>query len=203
MKGFIATAVAALMIAGGAEAAGTRVEAYKGRGIEVTTDGSGDACLAMVKKAIDMTSELKPRQRTYAAEIKDLKCSPMPEAARSNAVEHNTIGIYTFDGPDGKLGYIRFPLQPNNLSAADIVRSLVGNGGYARWHRAYQEARRRGADDPEARRYRMLLTRANPDAKAKAECEMLDNDHEAVLALDLGERKAAAIQRQMRLRGCP
>jgi hypothetical protein len=189
-----------------ADAANSVVE-YKGRHIQVAADGSGAQCLALVRQAIDLTAELAPKQRSLAAEVKDLRCTPMPDEKRTNAVAHNTIGLYTMQSPDIPGGYIRFPLQPKNFAAAEATMSLVGNGGYARWHRAYLAAKQHAAGDPRAaatvRKYQVLLTRSDPKAVLMAECEFLENDHAAILALGLGERRASYVGRQMMMRGCP
>lgn len=184
-------------------AAPVQVQDYKGRKIQYAADGSGSECLALLRRAIDMTAELPPKLRTLAAEIKDLRCSPIPEERRTNAVVDNTIGVYTMRSPDNPDGYIRFPLKPGSLSAADVAMSLMGNGSYARWHRAYLSARQKGPDDPVARKYHALLTKSDVKALLIAECEMMENERTAILALDLGERRAASINRRMSVRGCP
>ncbi|EME70403.1 hypothetical protein H261_08773 [Paramagnetospirillum caucaseum] len=176
---------------------------YKGRRIQVADGDQSRECLALVRKAIDMTAELPPKQRALTSEVKDLRCSPIPEARRTNAVVDNTIGIYTMQSPDTPGGYIRFPLKPGNLSAADVAMSLMGNGSYAHWHRAYLSARQKGPNDPVARKYHALLTKSDVKAVLMAECELMENDRVAVLALGLGERRAASIGKRMSVRGCP
>ncbi|CUW37470.1 conserved exported protein of unknown function [Magnetospirillum sp. XM-1] len=190
--------------AGSGMAAPIQVQEYKGRQIQYAADGSGSECMALLRRAIDMTAELPPRLRALTAEIRDLRCSPIPKENRTNAVAHNTVGVYTMESPDVPGGYIRFPLKPGEASAADTVLSLLGNGTYARWHRTYLAAKQRGGSgDPVARKYHTLLTKSDVKALLMAECEMLENDHAAIMALGLGVDRAAYIGKRMDVRGCP
>ncbi|CUW37471.1 conserved exported protein of unknown function [Magnetospirillum sp. XM-1] len=195
----LAAAFAALM-ASGAAAAPQSID-YKGRKIQMGDGERSAECVTLLRKAIDMTAELQPKERSLAAEVKDLRCLPMPDESRTNAVADNTIGIYTMTSPDTPGGYIRFPLKPGNLSAAEVVMSLVGNGQYARWHQAYLAAKRNG--DPAARRYHAILTKSDQKALVAAECELLDHRRATAKALDLGEKRLMSINRQSSLRGCP
>lgn len=192
---------AAAILAAGSVLAADAVE-YKGRRIQAAAGGQAAECLALVRKAIDMTAQLPAAQRALAAEVTDLRCQPVPADRRGNEVADNTIGVYTMASPDAPGGYIRFPLKPGELSAADVAVSLVGNGQYARWHRAYLAARRQG-DQPAAGRYHGILTHSDQKAVAAAECQLLDHRRAAIKALDLGERRLAAVNRQSTLRGCP
>ncbi|BAE53021.1 hypothetical protein amb4217 [Paramagnetospirillum magneticum AMB-1] len=200
MKAWAGLAAVGLLVASGAIAAPQSVE-YKGRKIQAEAGDQAGECVALVRKAIDMTAELAPKQRALAAEVKDLRCLPVPEGKRTNEVADNTIGIYTMQSPDTPGGYIRFPLKPGNLSAAEVVMSLVGNGQYAKWHQAYLAAKRQG--DPSAGRYHALLTKSDQKVLIAAECELLDHRRAAAKSLDLGERRIASINRQSSLRGCP
>lgn len=195
--------LAAAMTAWGAGAASAEQGVdYKGRHIQVAPGEQGGECLALVRKAIDMTAEFPPRQRALAAEVKDLRCTPVPEEKRTNAVADNTIGVYTMTSPDRPGGYIRFPLKPGNLSAADVAISLMGNGSYARWHQGYLAAKGDPAAKATAQRYHAILTKSDQKALISAECELLENRRVATKALDLGEKRLSAIGRQMSLRGC-
>lgn len=196
----ILSAAIGVLMASAAMAAPQSID-YKGRKIQIGDDGQAEQCVALLRKAIDMTAELQPKQRTLAAEVKDLRCLPMPDETRTDAVADNTVGIYTMASPDTPGGYIRFPLKPGNLSAAEVVMSLVGNGQYARWHQAYLAAKRNG--DPAARRYHAILTKSDQKALVAAECELLDHRRATVKALDLGEKRLMSINRQSSLRGCP
>lgn len=198
----VAAAAAWAAWAAGAAAAGQGVD-YKGRHIQVAPGGQGDECLALVRKAIDMTADLPPKQRALAAEVKDLRCAPIPEERRTNEVVDNTIGVYTMTSPDRPGGYIRFPLKPGNLSAADVAISLMGNGSYARWHQGYLAAKGDPAAKATAQRYHAILTKSDQKALISAECELLENRRVATKALDLGEKRLTAIGRQISLRGCP
>jgi hypothetical protein len=188
------------------DAMAQKVVDYKGRQIQVAAGEPSARCLALLQKAIDMTAELAPKQKALAAEVKDLRCGTIPDRLRTNAVEDNTIGVYTMATPDSPMGYIRFPLEADRLSAAEIVLSLVGNGGYARLHRSYLAAKARAAGDPaakaEAERLRRILTHADKAAMLKNECELLANERDAIKALDLGERQLRSNSRQMNSRGC-
>lgn len=200
MKLRILSAAMGVLLASAAMAGPQSID-YKGRKIQMGDGERSAECVALLRKAIDMTAELQPRQRALAAEVKDLRCLPVPDEKRTNAVVDNTIGIYTMASPDTPGGYIRFPLKPGDLSAAEVVMSLVGNGQYARWHQAYLAAKRNG--DPAARRYHAILTKSDQKALVAAECELLDHRRAAAKALDLGERRLMSINRQSSLRGCP
>lgn len=201
----LAAAVVAVMLWPG-ETLAQKVVDYKGRQIRVAAGEASARCLALLQKAIDMTAELAPKQKALSAEVKDLRCGTIPDRLRTNAVEDNTIGVYTMDTPDSPMGYIRFPLEADRLSAAEVVLSLVGNGGYARLHRSYLAAKARAAGDPaakaEAERLRRILTHADKAAMLKNECELLANERDAIKALDLGERQLRSNSRQMNSRGC-
>ncbi|KIL97462.1 hypothetical protein CCC_00523 [Paramagnetospirillum magnetotacticum MS-1] len=200
MKAVGWVAALGLVTALGAEAAPQAVE-YKGRKIQIGAGEQASECVALLRKAIDMTAELAPKQRALSAEVKDLRCQPISADKQTNAVVDNTIGIYTMQSPDIPGGYIRFPLKPGSLSAAEVVISLVGNGQYAKWHQAYLAAKSQG--DASARRYHAILTKSDQKILSAAECELLDHRRAAVKALDLGERRLASINRESSLRGCP
>lgn len=174
---------------------------YKGRRITAAEGGKADECVALLRKAIDMAGTLPAKQRSLAAEVKDLRCLPLDDAQRTNAVADNTIGIYTVASPNSADGYIRFPLNATRLSAAEVVMSLVGNGHYARWHHAYLAAKAKG--DPSAQHYRAILTHSDQKAMNVAECQMLDDRRAVAKALDLGDRWLTSIDRQSKLRACP
>lgn len=140
--------VAAAMILGVGSASAQQAVDYKGRRIQIAAGDQSAECLTLVRKAIDMTSELPPKQKALAAEVKDLRCLPVPEGKATNEVRDNTVGVYTMISPDDPGGYIRFPMKPGSLSAADVALSLVGNGGYARWHHAYLAAKQKADTAP-------------------------------------------------------
>lgn len=202
----VAMIAVVMMVLGGGQATAQQVVDYKGRHIQVGPGEQSAQCLALLRKAIDMTAELRPKQRAMAAEIKDLRCNPRPSTGKSNEVKDNTVGVYTMTSLDDPSGHINFPIEAGVLSPAEVVLSLVGNAGYARWHHAYLAAKKTAAADPAAKaemeRLRNLFSGADKTARLKAECELLDSDYEAAKALDLGEKRLRSINRQMTNRGC-
>jgi hypothetical protein len=179
---------------------------YKGRHIQVSGGEQASQCLALVRKAIDMTAELGPKQRAQAAEIKDLRCNPRPSVNRTNDSRDNTVGVYTMKSLDDPSGYINFPIEAGAISAADMVISLVGNSSYARWHHAYLAARKKGPSDPaakaEAERIAALFNGSDKSGRLKAECALLNDQYEVVKSLDLGEKRLRGVSKQLTNRGC-
>ena len=179
---------------------------YKGRHIQVGGGEQASQCLALVRKAIDKTAELRPKQKAQAAEITDLRCNPRPSAGRTNEARDNAVGVYTVKSLDDPSGYINFPIEAGTISAADVVMSLVGNSSYARWHHAYLAARKKGPNDPaakaEADRIAALFNGSDKTARLKAECALLDDQYEVVKSLDLGEKRLKGVNKQRISRGC-
>lgn len=176
---------------------------YKGRTIQVGDTPAAGQCLTLVRRGIDMAEGLPPRLKALGGAVKQLKCDP-PRG--SNETNDNVTGAYMMTSRTEALGYIDFRRNPASMAPANVATSLVTNGIYAGWHRAYVEARRRAAADPAARdqaqRLEAILSRGDLKAVIRAECDILSASYDTYKALDMDPRKLTAMGRVMRDRGC-
>lgn len=176
---------------------------HKGRTIQMGDSPAAGQCLALLRKGIDMLETLPPRLQTLGGAVKQLKCDP-PRG--SNAVRDNVVGTYTMTSKTEASGYIDFRRNPASVAAAQYAASLVTNGIYAGWHRAFIEANRKAATDPaardKARRLEAILTKGDLSAVIRAECEILSTSYDTYKALDMDQRQLTGLNRVMRERGC-
>lgn len=172
---------------------------YKGRTI-LTGDSTASAqCVELTKKGIDMVEGLPARLKSLGNAVKDMKCDP-PRG--SGEVRDNTVGVYTMTSKTEPQGYIDFRKKPASLSAAHYAVSMVTNGIYAGWHRAYVQAAKDPAQRDKAQKLEAILTKSDLSGVVRAECDILTTTRDTLQALDMDPRQISAVARLMRERNC-
>lgn len=198
--------VLVLFLGGAAQA--EQVIDYRNRVITMGGSPRASACLAVVKRGIDMVETLPPKLKSLGQKVKSLRCDPLPADAPHTRAEDNVTGIYVMESRDEARGHILFRRDPNYLEASNIAVSLVGNGIYAQRHSDLIEGKRQLAKSPnpalqaKVDRLQKIVSKSDMDLTVKAECELLDAQYGTLKALGADPRDLSGLSKFMLRRGC-
>ncbi|MGE5475931.1 MAG: hypothetical protein ACM3Q1_04700 [Bacteroidales bacterium] len=201
-----AIAAAGLLLAAGAARA-DGID-YRGRTITQGASPSAAACVALVRKGIDLVEGMPANLRSLGKEVTRLRCDPVTPGAQGTGTVDNTTGTYVLESREEAKGFILFRRDPAALAASNVAMSLIGNGVYARRHREWVEGRRKLAksNDPalkaKVERLEKIMTKSDVNLTVKAECELLDVQYQTMKALKADAEDLSALSRLMLRRGC-
>jgi hypothetical protein len=197
--------VGLLLAAAAARAEGTD---YRGRTIVQGASPSAAACVALVRKGIDLVEGMPANLRSLGKEVTRLRCDPVMPGAQGTGAVDNTTGTYVIESREEAKGFILFRRDPASLAASNVAMSLIGNGVYARRHREWVEGRRKLAksNDPalkaKVERLEKIMTKSDVNLTVKAECELLDVQYQTMKALKADAEDLSGLSRLMLRRGC-